>query len=367
IFQDFPFGGISLFGVTFLLKAVPPLGADPNKRSARDLFHQVLRLDYVGAILVAGAVTTLVLALQWGGDTKAWGDKDVIISFVFAAALTVAFIGWEKYLNERAMVPTAIFNRAPCAYCSICAYAFLNQFGLLIISYYIPIYYQAARAHSATRSGIDLLPFMLGTVITIMVVGSLVGRFGYYWPFLITATVFLAIGSGLLYTINTNTSSANLIGFQILVGIGIGMGLQNTILASQVEFKDTPMLIGQANSMVSFARLLGGKHAGSGVAESVFSSELTKYLLEYAPDALAAIVKDSPTAIYTAMPKEIIPGVVRSYTSALRVVFVLGAPVAGLALIAAIFINNIHIPKEVPKDASVNPEVERDVEDGSES
>lgn len=55
------------------------MGSDPTKRSARDLFQQTLRLDYLGATLVAAAVTCIVLALQWGGNTKPWNDKDVII------------------------------------------------------------------------------------------------------------------------------------------------------------------------------------------------------------------------------------------------------------------------------------------------
>jgi hypothetical protein len=82
--------------VVFLLKAAPPLGSDPTKRSWRNLVRQIGRLDFIGAILVAGAVTNIVLALQWGGNTKAWNDKAVIIvrccpmrlgSFSFRSAL----------------------------------------------------------------------------------------------------------------------------------------------------------------------------------------------------------------------------------------------------------------------------------------
>jgi hypothetical protein len=122
------------------------------------------------------------------------------------------------------------------------------------------------------------------------------------------------------------------------------MGMQNPILAIQAEFRDTPRLLGQATSMVSFAQFLGGT-LGLGVAEPVFASEVARYLLRYAPEAPAQIIKESPTAIYTALPAEMIPGVVRSYTEALRVVFVLGVPVAGLALLCATLINKIRIGK----------------------
>ncbi|KAK7042558.1 major facilitator transporter-like protein [Favolaschia claudopus] len=348
-FINLPLGGVSILGVVFLLKSSLPLGADPTKRSAHDILHQVLRMDYIGATFVAGAITSLVLALQWGGNTKPWGDKDVIICFVVAGVLTGVFIGWEIYMGEQAMTPTTIFKSR--SVWAILAYAFLTRFSLLLFSYYIPIFYQAVRHASATSSGIDLLPFMLGVVVTVVSSGQIVGRFGRYYPFLVVAPVFLAIGSGLLYTLNASSSSAKIVGFQILAGIGTGMGMQNSLLAIQVEFRDAPRLLGQATSMGSFAQFLGGT-LGLGVAEPVFASKLSEFLARYAPDAPAEIVKESPTAIYTALPVEMIPGVVRSYTEALRIVFVLGVPVAGLALLSAIFIKNIKIEKTTPQQTA---------------
>ncbi|KAJ7675215.1 major facilitator superfamily domain-containing protein [Mycena rosella] len=356
-FINLPIGGISLSAVVLLLKAAPPLGSDPTKRSWKHIFHQVLRLDFLGATLVAGAVTSLSLALQWGGNTKAWNDKAVIATFVVAGVLAILFIVWEIYIGDRAMTPTTIFHSG--SVYAILAYCFLTRFSLLLFSYYIPIFYQAVRHHTATASGIDLLPFMLGVVLTVISTGQLVGKFGYYWHFLMCAPVFLAVGSGLLYTLNTSTSSAKIIGFQILAGVGTGMGMQNSLLAIQVEFRNNPKFLGQATSMASFGQFLGGT-LGLGVAEPVFSSELAKYLALYAPEAPAEIVKQSPTAIYTALPQAMIPGVVKSYAAALKIVFVLGVPVAGLALLSALFIKNLRIEKTAPP-AAAQPDSEKGV------
>ncbi|KAF7290179.1 Major facilitator transporter-like protein [Mycena indigotica] len=344
---NLPFGGVSLTVVTFLLKASPPLGSDPAQRTWRHLRDQVLRMDYLGMLLASAFVTCLILALQWGGNTKPWNDAAVIVTFVLFGVLAIGFVGWEVWLGERAMVPTAIFKSR--SIYAIISYAFLTRFSLLLFSYYIPIFYQAARHHSATKSGIDLLPFMLGTVLSVIGSGQIVGRFGRYYPFLVAAPIFLAIGSGLLYTISASTSSAKIIGFQILAGVGTGMGMQNSLLAIQVEFKSKAeaRLLGQATSMASFGQFLGGT-VGLGVAEPVFASELTKFLAKYAPEAPSVIVKESPTAIYEALPPAMIPGVVRSYTEALRIVFVVGVPVAGLALLASLFIKNLKIEKTGP-------------------
>ncbi|KAJ7617373.1 ABC transporter [Roridomyces roridus] len=356
---NLPIGGLSIVGVAFLLKPAPPLGSDPTKRSAKDILAEILRLDYVGATLVAGAVTCLVLALQWGGNTKPWNDQSVIISFVFFGVLSVAFIAWEIWLKDRAMVPTAIFHSA--SVWAIIAYCFFNRFSFIVYAYYIPIFYQAVRHSSATNSGVDLIPFMAGVIITLLICGQIVGKTGNYWPFLAIGPVFLAVGSGLLYTLNTNSSGATVAGYQIIAGIGTGMGLQLSLLAMQVEFRENPRLLGQATSMATFGQFLGGT-VWLSVAEPVFASQLAKYLLRYAPDAPADVVKESPTSIYTAIPKELIPGVVKSYALALKMVFVIGVPVAGLALISVLFIRRIRIPKTVSVGAKAGTDV--DVEKG---
>ncbi|KAJ6508457.1 major facilitator superfamily domain-containing protein [Mycena sanguinolenta] len=346
-FINLPLGAISIAGVTFLLKSSPPLGSDRSKRTYRDIFRQTLRLDYVGATLVAGAITSLELSLQWGGNTKPWNDKAVIICFVVSAVLGGIYVAWEAWLGETAMTPTTIFKSG--SVWAILVYAFLGRFSLFVFSYYVPIYYQATHHHSATRSGLDLLPFMLGTVFAVIVSGQISTKIGRYWLFLVMAPIFLAVGSGLLYTLTPSTPNWHVIIFQILCGIGVGMGMQNIIVAMQVEFADEPGLLAQATSMASFCQFFGGT-VGLGAAEPVFSSQLAKYLLKYAPDAPAMIVEESPLAIYTALPAEMIPGVVRSYTEALRTVFILSVPVAGLGLLATLFIQNLRIEKSEPID-----------------
>ncbi|KAJ7808133.1 transporter [Mycena olivaceomarginata] len=345
-FTNLLLGGVSLAGVTFILKASPPLGSDPKKNSYRDILRQILRLYFVGATLVAAATRCLILALQWGGNTKPWDDKAVITSFVFAGVLAAVFVAWEIYLGESAMTPKAIFRSSsmsvllPPLLCMVMRLiSWLGDPGVLIPD-------TAVRHHSTTKSGIELVPFMLDVVLTSLSAGQMVRS----CPFLAVEPLFLAAGSGLLYSIKSSTSSATLIGFQILAGIGTGMGMQNSTFAMQVEFRDSPWLLGQSTSMAVFVQCFGGT-IGLSIAEPVFASKLKRYLLTHVPEAPRQIVKETPTAIYSALPAEMIPSVVRSYREALRIVFVLGVPVAGVALLSAIFINNIKIEKSAVLDS----------------
>jgi hypothetical protein len=72
-------------------------------------------------------------------------------------------------------------------------------------------------------------------------------------------------------------------------------------------------------------QFLGGM-VGLSVAEAVFSTELTRFLARYAPEAPAAIVRNSPTAIYADLPAALVPGVIKAYIESLRVVYILGVP-----------------------------------------
>ncbi|KAJ6480330.1 hypothetical protein C8R45DRAFT_1076409 [Mycena sanguinolenta] len=106
---------------------------------------------------------------------------------------------------------------------------------------------------------------------------------GQSYPCLLAAPPFLAVGSGLLYSIGLTTSSAKLAGYQVILGASTGLGMQNSIVTIQVEFKDEPKLLAQAQSVGSFFQFLGGM-VGLSVAEAVFSSELTRFLVHHAPD-----------------------------------------------------------------------------------
>ncbi|KAF8175690.1 major facilitator superfamily domain-containing protein [Mycena galopus ATCC 62051] len=323
-FINLPVGGIALAFVLLALAASPPLGSDPAARSPKALLNQVLHMDIVGFILVATAVTCLVLSLQWGGNTKKWDDASVIACCVVSGLTAIAFIFWEKYLGDDALAPITIFkSRSMCVFLlELIIYScLLRRYGA-----YIPIFYQAVRHSSAITSGIDFLPFILSGTFTSLICGQVVSRIGYIWPFLAMTPVFLGIGSGLLYSLETNTSGGKIAAFQILVGIGTGLGLQNSLLVIQFELKEDPKLIGQAMSMGSFAQFLGGT-IGLGVAETVFSSQLSKNLRKYAPSAPIAIVAESPTFIYNEIPVVMIPGVVRAYTASLKIVFLVCLPI----------------------------------------
>ncbi|GAA5877202.1 hypothetical protein JCM8547_006297 [Rhodosporidiobolus lusitaniae] len=348
---NLPVGGVTLVACTLLLKASPPLGADPNDRSMRSIIRQTLRMDWIGGTLVLGAVTALVLALQWGGNQKPWNDGSVIACFVVAGVVAIILVFWERYLGDRAMVPVKIFKKGKTIF-GIMGSAFFTRCSLLIFTYYVPIYYQAVKHHNATKSGVDILAFMLSVVISVIIAGRLVGTFGRYWYFLVAGPIPGAIGAGLMYTVSPTTKSANIIGYQILCGVGVGTVMQNSLFAVQAEFKNEMRLVGQATSLASFAQFLGGT-ISLAIGQAALSTQLTKNFAKYAPDAPLSVIAESPLAIWD-LAEDVIPQAVLAYVKSLKIVFILGVPFFVLGIFSAFFVNNLSI--KAPKPAKDDPE-----------
>ncbi|GAA6048504.1 hypothetical protein JCM3770_006526 [Rhodotorula araucariae] len=325
-----PIGAVTIVTCVFLLKSNLPLGADPNDRTTRGILRQTVRMDWIGALLCLGAITALMLALQWGGNQKPWDDGAVIACFVVAGVVGIALVFWQRYMGDRAMVPGKIFKSV--SIYAILVSAFVTRCSLLIFTYYIPIYYQAVRNHDATQSGVDLLAFCLAIVLSVIISGRLVGTFGRYWHFLVLGPIPGAIGSGLLYTLSPTTKNADIIG----------------VFAMQAEFKTDMRLIGQATGMASFAQFLGGTIALA-IGQSALSTQLTANFAKYAPSAPLAVIEASPLKIHDLAP-EVKADAIVAYVKSLDIVFVIPVAFYVTGIFSALFINNISIKK--PEDAA---------------
>ena len=143
------------------------------------------------------------------------------------------FLALEWKMGSRAILPLAMFKRRTQA--GACLSAFFVMLMLLVGIYELPLLYQA-KGHSATKSGIDILPFMLTVVLGAAGSGGVITFTGRYWWWLVISPLIGSVGAGLLFSIDERTSGAKLIGYQLLYGIGIGGTLQNAVSVVLVGF-----------------------------------------------------------------------------------------------------------------------------------
>jgi MFS family permease len=223
---NLPIGSVS--ALIILLFFHNPRGAEPVEASWKE---KLLQMDPVGVAMIMGAIVAYIMALQYGGQTKTWDSSDVIGLFVGFVVILIAFGIWEYVQGERAMVVPRLFKQRTVGTSSIYAFFFLGSYFLVI--YYLPIYFQSVDNVSATRSGVDNLPLILAVTVAMISSGIFITATGIASPIKVSGAAIAIVASGLLYTLDTDTSTGKWIGYQILGGVGWGIAWQVPIMVGQ--------------------------------------------------------------------------------------------------------------------------------------
>lgn len=166
------------------------------------------------ALLLPGLVL-LLLALQWVGDGYAWGSTRVVVSLVLGQVLTAACGIFQLWAGDNGIVPPWILGQRSIAAGAVVSLVFGS--ALIILTFYLPIWFQAIRGQSAFRAGFRLLPYFLGTVTFVIGSGFVVSKTGYYTPVLIAGTALMVVRCGLLTTLQVDTSNGEWIGYEVSI------------------------------------------------------------------------------------------------------------------------------------------------------
>ncbi|KAL2865263.1 major facilitator superfamily domain-containing protein [Aspergillus lucknowensis] len=299
-------------------------------------------LDLPGFTVFAGAAIQLLLALNWGGTSYAWDSATIIGLFCGAGVAFLVFLAWEYYMDEGAMIPFSLAGRR-IIWSSCLNYGFFMG-SILVCSYYLPMYFQAVRDTSPTLSGVYILPSVLPAIVFAMVTGGLVTRVGYYLPFAISSSTLTTLGTALLTTLTPSTATRNWVGFQLIQGIGRGMGVQMPLLAVQ-HFAADSKLHAIATGLVVLAQNLGGAVLLS-LAQVLFSGGLESELREYAPRVDAArLVEAGAAGVRDAVGEGELEGVLKAYNGAIVRVIYLATAGAAAALVFAFGMGWVSIRK----------------------
>lgn len=174
-------------------------------------------MDLPGTFILMAAFTCLILALQWGGVSKAWNSSEVIGTLVGFFVILILFIGVQIWQDDRALIVPRLMKQKTIALLSV--WQIFNSGMFLLLMYYLPIYFQVVSGVSASKSGVRNLPYILGVALMTIVSGIGITVTGYYLPFMLIGTIFGTVGVGLLYTLGVNSPSSHWIGYQALAGM----------------------------------------------------------------------------------------------------------------------------------------------------
>ena len=283
--------------------------------------HLEHAVDYAGAVLLAGALSSIVLFTSLGGTTWAWGSSQIVLLIVLAAVLLPAFLLAERRASEP-ILPLSLFRNRTFAVTS--AIGFIVGLALFGAVTYLPLYLQITKGSSPTSSGLQLVPLMGGVLLTSIVSGQLISHFGRYRPFPIAGTALTAFGLYLLSRLHVDTPATTAMGYAAVLGLGLGLVMQVLVLAVQnaVDRRE----IGVATSGSILARQIGGS-IGVALFGTIFANRLGTELASRLPAGAELPATNDPAAI-RALPAPVRGAFEDAFAAALHPVFLTAAGVA---------------------------------------
>jgi hypothetical protein len=294
------------------------------------LSRQLIRLDPLGTLFFLPAMICILLALQWGGVTYPWSSGRIIALFVVGGLALIAFIGIQIWRQETATIPPRIAKQR-----SIAAGTFFCAFvggSMITMLYSIAIWFQAIKGTSAVKSGIDTIPMVLSLVVAAILSGGTVRNTGHYVPFMYLSAICMSIGAGLITTFEPDTNHSKWIGYQVLLGFGIGVGMQQGSMAAQNVLKQADVPIGI--SMMFFAQSFGGA-VFVAIGQAIFDNHLSSHLREVPGLDIRSIVNSGATELRKVIPADKLGQVIAIYNEALRKEFIVATAASCCLIFAA--------------------------------
>jgi MFS family permease len=323
---NLPIGGATILALSFFLD--PPRSTLKQDRTWRD---SILRFDPIGTVFFVPCIICLLLALQWGGTTYAWSSSRVIALFVVFAVLLVAFVAVQIWMGDNATLPLRIVKQRTIACAAL--YAFCVSGSFFVMAYYVPLWFQAVHGVSAVHSGINLLPLMVTIVLFIIIGGIGTTTLGYYNPFMFAPVTLGAAGAGLIYTWNVDTPASKWVGYQILFGVGVGLGIQQPMVAVQAALNSVDVPTGTA--LIVFAENFGGSIFVS-AAQNIFTNKLASRVQHISGISPMQIVNTGATDLTSLTQDSAALGSIKiAYNDALSQAFLLAVILLCIAVLGA--------------------------------
>ncbi|WP_205856460.1 MDR family MFS transporter [Phytoactinopolyspora endophytica] len=294
------------------------------------------KIDWLGAMLIPGGVTVLLLWVTFAGGEFAWLSWTTVVLVSAALMLISAAVWAERRVSDPVVPPRLLRERTMVLSIIASAAVGIAMFGGPV---FFGQYFQIARGYSPTEAGLLTIPMVGGLLLASTITGQIISRTGRWKRFLVGGTALTVVGLALLGTIDHATSLWQVGVFMAVLGIGIGSTMQNLVLAVQngLAYRD----LGAGTSAVTFFRSLGGA-AGVSVLGAILASHVTD-LINDGLKGNAAAGASTQTGGSTSLDLSELPPSVRvvvehAYGDGTALVFVIGAVVAVFAFVAVLFL-----------------------------
>jgi len=286
-------------------------------------------IDYAGAVLLAIALSAIILVTDLGGTTYPWTSPVVLGTAAVGLVALVLFLVVEQRAAEP-ILPLHLFRNAAFSVTSVVA--LIVGFAMFGSITYLPLFFQVVKGASPTESGLEMLPMMGGMLTSSIVSGQLISRTGRYKIFPVVGTGVMTLSLFLLSQLPVGASMARILATLLLLGLGMGLVMQVLVIAVQnaVDYRD----LGVATSGNTLFRSVGGS-VGTAVLGAVFASRLAGELARTTPAGVSPGGNGMSLQAIAQLPASARAAYGQAFTNAIDTVFLVAAVIAlvGFAVI----------------------------------
>ena len=299
-------------------------------------------VDVPGIMLMSVWVTSLVLAVSWGGNMYPW-DSPTIIGLFVAFAIGLALFIVRELKAMRPVVDLSMFKDRNFALCTIAG--LIMNISLMGVVNYLPTFYQIARDYTPEEAGLLMAPMMAGVLITGIVMGFVASKTGKYKWMPIMMFVGSTIGVLLLASMTVSTPLPLVLLFEFVAGVGVGFGLQILTLIIQNEF--THSVVGTATATSKFFQEIGAT-LGTAFIGSLFTSRLMTDLAGKLGSGATGLTIDKLTpSLVEHLPEQVRMVIAHGYAEALLPLFYYFVPLLVLGFTLMLFLKEKPLAKTV--------------------
>ncbi|MFE1957550.1 MFS transporter [Streptomyces sp. NPDC059479] len=336
-------------GVPFAIIALVVL----QKTLKLPVVKRQVKVDWSGAVLISAAVSLLLVWVTFAGNKYDWISWQTYAMVGGSVALGALFVLVESKAHEP-IIPLRLFRNRTITLASL-ASLFVG-IAMFAGTVFFSQYFQLARDKSPTMSGVMTIPMIGGLFLSSTVSGMIITKTGRWKIWLVSGGVLVSAGLGLLGTLRVDTPYWHMAVYMALMGLGVGMMMQNLVLCTQNQV--SPKDLGAASSTVTFFRSLGGA-----IGVSALGAVLGNRVTHYVKDGLADLGPQGAALGHGgtgggAIPNlDTLPAPLRgvmeaAYGHGVGDVFLYSAPAAVVALLLTLFIKEVALRTRSGGEAS---------------
>ncbi|WP_414944264.1 MDR family MFS transporter [Amycolatopsis sp. cmx-11-32] len=317
-------------GVPFAIAAILLLQRTLNLPTIR----REVKVDYLGAFLIMAGVSTLLVWSSLAGHQFAWGSWWTAC-LVTAGVVILALAVYVESKVAEPILPLGLFRNRTITLTTLAS--FLVGVAMFGGTVFLSQYFQLSLGKSPTVAGLLSLPMIFGLLVSSTVSGQLISRTGKWKSHLLLGSALMTVGLALLGTLDAKTNLVVLGAYMVVLGVGVGMLMQNLVLVAQNDVGAHDL--GTATSTLSFFRSLGGS-IGVSALGAVLANRVTALITEGIGPLPQGGEGGNAVPNIATLPEPVANVVREAYGEATSELFLISAPIALLVIVAVAFLKH---------------------------